>query len=169
MTGQAALAGNNDEDEHLKSLSSYMDVISQLERMHRLLLDMIKDEFSRKRIVEINPVQGLLLYNVGLEVVSAGELRSRGYYQGSNVSYNLKKLVEVGYMQYERSEIDKRSVDVSLSEKGREIHELVTAVFTKSFLDLRKNGVWMPGDCRQTRDNLKLLERFWVSQIRFIY
>ena len=72
-------------------------------------------------ILEINPVQALLLFNIGENEVTAGELKSRGYYQGSNVCYNLKKLVELGYMHHQRSEIDRRSVRVRLTEKGRRV------------------------------------------------
>ena len=77
----------------------YLDALSLIERLHRLLLDVIKDEFERLGVLEINAVQALLLFNIGENEMTAGELKSRGYYQGSNVSYNLKKLVDLGYMQ----------------------------------------------------------------------
>ena len=102
-------------------LSGYLDNLALVERLHRLLLDVIKDEFERLGILEINSVQALLLFNIGENEVTAGELKSRGYYQGSNVSYNLKKLVELGYMHHQRSEIDRRSVRVRLTEKGRRV------------------------------------------------
>ena len=106
-------------------LAGYLDSLSMLERLHRLLLDVIKDEFERLNILEINSVQALLLFNIGENEVTAGELKSRGYYQGSNVSYNLKKLVELGYMHHQRSEIDRRSVRVRLTEKGRRVRGLM--------------------------------------------
>ena len=96
----------------------YLENLALVERLHRLLLDVVKDEFERLNLMEINPVQALLLFNVGDNEVTAGELKSRGYYQGSNVSYNLKKLVDLGYMHHQRSEIDRRSVRVKLTEKG---------------------------------------------------
>ena len=76
-------------------MQSYLDALGMVERLHRLLLDVIKDEFERVGVIEINPVQALLLFNVGDNEVTAGELKSRGYYQGSNVSYNLKEFVNV--------------------------------------------------------------------------
>ena len=97
-------------------LGNYLDTLALVERLHRLLLDVIKDEFERLGVLEINAVQALLLFNIGEHEVTAGELRTRGYYQGSNVSYNLKKLVELGYMHHQRSEIDRRSVRVRLTE-----------------------------------------------------
>ena len=89
-----------------------------IERLHRLLLDVIKDEFDRQGGAELNSVQALLLYNMGDDELTAGELKTRGYYLGSNVSYNLKKLVDMGYLHYKRSDKDRRSVRVSLTPKG---------------------------------------------------
>lgn len=67
-------------------ISNYLDALALVERLHRLLLDVIKDEFERVGVLEINAVQALLLFNIGDNEVTAGELKSRGYYQGSNVS-----------------------------------------------------------------------------------
>ena len=96
-----------------------------VERLHRRLLDVIKDEFDRRGRSDVNSVQALLLYNIGDKELTAGELRTRGYYLGSNVSYNVKKLVEMGYLHHQRSRIDRRSVRISLTDEGREVHEIV--------------------------------------------
>ena len=109
----------------------YLDALSLIERLHRLLLDVIKDEFERLGVLEINAVQALLLFNIGENEVTAGELKSRGYYQGSNVSYNLKKLVDLGYMHHQRCEMNRRSVRVKLTPKGREIKDTVSDLFVK--------------------------------------
>ena len=76
----------------------YLEALTLVERLHRRLLDVIKDEFDRRSRADINAVQALLLYNIGEKDLTAGELRTRGYYLGSNVSYNLKKLVEMGFL-----------------------------------------------------------------------
>ena len=117
-------------------MTCYLDSLSLVERLHRLLLDVIKDEFERLGILEINPVQALLLFNVGENEVTAGELKTRGYYQGSNVSYNLKKLVEAGYIFQERSRTDRRSVRIKLTPKGEEVANSIQerhAVLTELF------------------------------------
>ena len=93
---------------------SYLEALALVERLHRLLFDVVKDEFERVNVLKINPVQALL-FNIGENEVTPGELKSCGYYQCSNVSYNLKKMVEMGYMHYQRSEIDRRSVRVRLT------------------------------------------------------
>jgi len=79
--------------DHVRPL--YLEALTLVERLHRRLLDVIKDEFDRRGRADINSVQALLLYNIGDKELTAGELRTRGYYLGSNVSYNLKKLVEM--------------------------------------------------------------------------
>ncbi len=150
-------------------LSGYLDSLSLLERLHRLLLDVVKDEFERLGILEINSVQALLLFNVGDNEVTAGELKSRGYYQGSNVSYNLKKLVELGYMHHQRSEIDRRSVRVRLTEKGRRVRGQLSELFARHADGLRKRGVIDADGMEHIIQSLKRMERFWTDQIRYIY
>ena len=110
-------------------MSGYLDALAMVERLHRLLLDVIKDEFERVGALEINAVQALLLFNVGENELTAGELKTRGYYQGSNVSYNLKKLVDMGYMHHQRCELDRRSVRVKLTPKGRTVREVVARLW----------------------------------------
>src|SRR5471030_2652180 len=102
----------------------YLEALTLVERLHRRLLDVIKDEFDRRGRSDINSVQALLLFNIGGSELTAGELRSRGYYLGSNVSYNLKKLVEMDYLHHSRSRVDRRSVRISLTEKGREVQKI---------------------------------------------
>src|SRR6476660_4602445 len=97
----------------------YLEALTLVERLHRRLLDVIKDEFERQGRDDVNSVQALLLYNIGDKELAASELRTRGYYLGSNVSYNVKKLVETGYLHHARSKIDRRAVRISLTEKGR--------------------------------------------------
>lgn len=90
---------------------SYLKALDLIERLHRQLLDVIKDDLERSGQSDINAVQALLLFNIGDAELTAGELRTRGHYLGSNVSYNLKKLVESGYIFHKRSEwIDARFV-----------------------------------------------------------
>ena len=140
-----------------------------VERLHRLLLDVIKDEFERVGVLEINAVQALLLFNIGDNEVTAGELKSRGYYQGSNVSYNLKKLVEMGYMHHQRCEIDRRSVRVRLPPRGREIRDIVDQLFIRHADGLQEKGVIDAGGIEDITGALRRVERYWADQIRYIY
>ena len=148
---------------------SYLEALALVERLHRLLLDVIKDEFERINVLEINPVQALLLFNIGENEVTAGELKSRGYYQGSNVSYNLKKMVEMGYMHHQRSEIDRRSVRVRLTQKGRSIRDIVAELFARHSDGLHSKGVLGSEGIEDIASSLRRVERYWTDQIRYIY
>lgn len=150
-------------------MASYLEGLTLVERLHRLLLDVIKDEFERLGILEINPVQALLLFNVGENEVTAGELKSRGYYQGSNVSYNLKKLVDAGFMHHERSSVDRRSVRVRLTQRGREIRAIVSKLFATHSEGLVSRGVVDLQGMDDIVSSLRRIERYWTEQIRYIY
>ncbi|WP_372884963.1 MarR family winged helix-turn-helix transcriptional regulator [Shimia sp.] len=165
MSIHAPIAGKADAG----FMTSYLDALALVERLHRLLLDVIKDEFERVGVLEINAVQALLLFNIGDNEVTAGELKTRGYYQGSNVSYNLKKLVEMGYMHHQRCEIDRRSVRVRLTPKGREIRDVVAALFARHAEGLQTRGVLGADGIDGITFALRRMERYWADQIRYIY
>ncbi|GIX14833.1 MAG: MarR family transcriptional regulator [Paracoccaceae bacterium] len=150
-------------------LDSYLESLALIERLHRLLLDVVKDEFERLGLLDINAVQALLLFNVGDNEVTAGELKTRGYYQGSNVSYNLKKLVEAGYMHHQRCEIDRRAVRVRLTERGQEIRRIVGDLFRRHSEAILARGIVAEGRMAEINRDLRRLERFWTEQIRYIY
>lgn len=150
-------------------LALYTDTLSYIERLHRLLLDVVKDEFERLGVIDVNSVQALLLYNIGDNEVTAGELKSRGYYQGSNVSYNLKKLVEAGYISHERCAVDRRAVRISLTEKGREMRLIVTELWARHVETIEESKLISTEGFASLEDSMRLLERFWSDQIRYIY
>ncbi|WP_112324485.1 MarR family winged helix-turn-helix transcriptional regulator [Oceanibium sediminis] len=150
-------------------LEHYLDSLSMIERLHRLLLDVIKDEFERLGVIDINAVQALLLFNVGENELTAGELRTRGYYQGSNVSYNLKKLVEAGYMHHQKCAIDRRAVRVSLTERGRRISETVADLFARHAEAIDKGGLLDDPGINSINASMRRLERYWTEQIRYLY
>jgi len=150
-------------------MSGYLDALSLVERLHRLLLDVIKDEFERLGVIEVNAVQALLLFNIGDNEVTAGELKTRGYYQGSNVSYNLKKLVEMGYMHHQRCEIDRRSVRVRLTARGRDIRDIVARLFARHADGLQGRGVLGADGIDQITMSLRRVEHYWTDQIRYLY
>ena len=161
--------GQDKPASHIGFMTSYLESLSLVERLHRLLLDVIKDEFERLGILEINAVQGLLLFNIGDNEVTAGELKTRGYYQGSNVSYNLKKLVEMGYMHHQRCEVDRRSVRVRLTAQGKAIHATVHKLFETPAGGLLDGQVLSFDEISEISMALKRVERYWTDQIRYIY
>src|SRR5215813_3570782 len=116
-----------EEPEDLKG--RYLVSLKLIERLHRLLLDVIKDEFERLGRSDVNSVQALLLFNIGDAELTAGELTSRGLYLGSNVSYNLKKLVYAGYIHHQRSTNVFFFNDAGTTEKGREVCKVVNGLY----------------------------------------
>src|SRR5271163_83033 len=145
----------------------YLEALTLVERLHRRLLDVIKDEFDRKGRADINSVQALLLYNIGDKELTAGELRTRGYYLGSNVSYNVKKLVEIGFLHHSRSRIDRRSVRISLTERGKEVHRIVAGIYEKHARTIEQIGGIPGDDFVRMNASLLRLERYWTDQIKY--
>ena len=145
----------------------YLECLNLIERLHRQLLDVIKDELDRRAEREINSVQALLLFNIGDQELTTGELRTRGHYLGSNVSYNLKKLVEMGFINHERSDTDRRSVHVSLTEKGNQVRDAVTKLFERHLESIEAVGNVAAGDFDGLNTSLRRLERFWLDQVRY--
>jgi hypothetical protein len=115
-------------------LAGYLENLALLERLHRLLLDVIKDEFERLGILEINSVQALLLFNIG-----------------------------------ENEEIDRRSVRVRLTEKGRRVRGQLVELFGRQAEGLAKKGLVDAGGMEGMNQSLKRMERYWADQIRYIY
>ncbi|MDB9856779.1 winged helix DNA-binding protein [Amylibacter sp.] len=169
MSIHTAVETDDEKTHGTEFLGSYLETLSMVERLHRLLLDVIKDEFERLGLLDINSVQALLLFNIGENEVTAGELKSRGYYQGSNVSYNLKKLVEAGYMHHHRCEIDRRAVRVKLTAKGREIRGIVADLFQRHAGGMIGQDVIGEAGLQNINTDLRRVERYWTDQIRYIY
>lgn len=148
---------------------TYLESLQILERLHRLMQDLVKDEFERLGRSDLTPVQALLIYNLGASEVTAGELRSRGMYQGSNVSYNLKKLVELGYLHHERCEMDRRAVRVKLTPDGQHIRDCVGALFVRHAEGLDMSGILDDPMLEAVNLQWRRIERYWAEQIRYIY
>ncbi len=142
---------------------TYYETVQLIERLHRHFLDVLKVELERENIQDINNVQAMILYNIGRDHLTVGELTMRGYYLGSNVSYNVKKMVENGYLIQERSQHDRRSVRVKLSDKGLALKETVRNMFERHSSELESVKVDQEG-LKQINERMKLLERFWAAR-----
>ena len=147
--------------------SLYLEALQLVERLHRRLLDVVKDEFDRNGQSDINATQALLLFNIGNSELTAGELRSRGYYLGSNVSYNLKKLVEMGFIHHQRSRVDRRSVRVSLTDKGNAIADQVASLYERHISSIEQVGGIQVEEFTAMNKSLQRLDRFWNDSIAY--
>jgi DNA-binding MarR family transcriptional regulator len=141
---------------------SYYDAILLIERVHRHFLEVVKADLDRQGVQDINNVQALILYNISVDEMTVGELTARGYYLGSNVSYNVKKMVENNYLVQERSPHDRRSVRVKLSDKGLALHKKLGEGFDKQVGALQSAGI-TGEEIGKSNDLLKKLERFWSN------
>jgi DNA-binding MarR family transcriptional regulator len=146
---------------------AYLQLLHLVERLHRQLLDVIKDELERLGQTDINSVQALLLYNIGDAELTPGELRSRGHYLGSNVSYNLKQLIDKGYIRDQRSSVDRRSKRVSLTQAGIEVRDRLASLYDRQLSSVEQVGGVDLSLIESTNKALQRLERFWADQVRF--
>jgi DNA-binding MarR family transcriptional regulator len=156
----AAKTANVSDDRREAIRSLYMESLQLVERLHRRLLDVIKDEFDRNGRSDINAIQALLLFNIGNSELTAGELRSRG-------SYNLKKLVDLGFINHQRSRIDRRSVRVSLTPKGSEVAEVVAGLYERHVGSIEQVGGINTEEFKQMNRALQRLDRFWNDTIAY--
>ncbi len=144
----------------------YFDAIQLIERLHRYFLDVVKVELDRKGLQDINNVQAMILYNIGTDDMTVGELTLRGYYLGSNVSYNVKKMTENGYIEQNRSKHDKRSIRVKLTKKGLDLYKTLEDMFKRHDKQI-ENTELSPARLSDLNKTMKMLERFWSSQTQF--
>ncbi len=142
---------------------TYLGAVQLAEQLHRQFLDVIKRELDRIGVQDINTVQSFVLFSIGPNQLSVGELMSHGYYLGSNVSYNVKRLVEAGYLVQERSPHDRRSVKVRLTPKGLELYEHIDRLFDRQVDALRATET--ARDLPAARAAYQTLERFWASML----
>ena len=151
--------------EALRTL--YLESLALVERLHLRLLDVVKDEFERQGRSDLNAVQAILLFNIGEGELTAGELKSRGYYQGSNVSYNLKKLVDLGFVHHRRSKVDRRTVRISLTAAGKEVADIVSALYDRHIGSIEQVGGIDASEFERLNRAMQRLDRFWNDQIAY--
>lgn len=144
----------------------YIELTLLIERLHRRFLDVLRIELKNIGVRDINGVQALMLTNIGDGEIIIRDLIERGYYQGSNVSYNIKKLTDYGYLEQERAQHDKRSITVKLTDKGHKVVEGIQAMEKKNggkFQDIIGDG----GQVGDAAKVLRKLERTWDEYIRY--
>lgn len=145
----------------------YTEAVLMIERLHRRFLDVVNTELERIKTDDINNVQALILYNIKTEEMTIGELTNRGFYLGSNVSYNVKKLVENGYLEQEKAPHDKRSVRIKLSDKGLALCKRIDDLYQRN-VELLGKEVDLNALVSLNK-MLSTLERSWTEYINNSY
>lgn len=149
----------------MKSL--YLESLQLVERLHRSLLEVIRDEFERSGRCDLTAVQALLLFHIDGSELTAGALRARGFYPGTNASYTIRKLVELGFIHHERSTADRRSVRIRLTAKGREVAAMVARLCERHVGAIEEMGGISAGEVEQMNRALQRLDRFWNDTITY--
>ncbi|MDA8637127.1 MarR family transcriptional regulator [Rhodospirillales bacterium] len=146
--------------------NEYIDLTLLIERLHRRFLDVLRTELKRIGIRDINGVQALILANIGDDEIIIRDLIERGYYQGSNVSYNIKKLTDYGYLDQERALHDKRSITVKLTEKGKQVVVGVRELEENNGMKFQ-DSIGDTDTMTNAIEMLRKLERTWDEYIRY--
>jgi len=146
---------------------AYLETIALIERLHRECLEVVKSDLDRQGIRDLNNVQAMILFNIGTDTLSVGELTNRGYYLGSNVSYNVKKMVENGYLLQERSPHDRRAVHVKLSSKALAVCERMGEMYERH-VKAMAGEVASESQFDAINQTLRRLERFWATSVDYL-
>lgn len=147
--------------------ANYLETIQFIERLHRQFLEVLKNELERAKIADINNIQGLILFNIGQDEMTVGDLIERGFYLGSNVSYNVKKMVENGYLRQERSLHDRRSIMIRLTDKGLALCARLNGMFDRHTALLAKSKLTVD-EFKQLTAIMRKLESFWTQPSRIL-
>jgi DNA-binding MarR family transcriptional regulator len=139
-----------------------LELPGQIERMHRRFLDVVRHELAQQGIDDISPVQAMMLVNIGDQELSVRDLIERGYYLGSNASYNLKQVVTGGYVDRQQALRDKRAARLKLTAKGLKVLQIIHATTQK----LGEMKDVSPADIEVTTKYLRKLERRWGEALR---
>jgi DNA-binding MarR family transcriptional regulator len=140
----------------------YFELNPRIEQLHRQLLEVIKLELDGLGIHDINSVQAMMLFNIGDAEMTMGELTLRGCYLGSNISYNVKKMAENGYLVQERSVHDRRSIRVRATEKGCALSQNLSEMHKRHLEQLQDTYI-TDIDLKKVIDTLRRLEIFWMD------
>lgn len=147
--------------------TDYLELTKLIERLHRRFLDVVRAELDHLGVKDLNAVQAMLLANIGDEEIAIRDLIDRGYYLGSNVSYNIKKLTEFGYLEQERAVHDKRSVMVRLTDKALQLVQAIREMEQSNSKSFSKHDGTSAKRLAETTDTLRLLERTWSDYIHY--
>lgn len=154
-----------DTENQLPLTRLVQDIPRQIERMHRRFLDVVRLELGREGVRDISPVQVMMLSNIGKENISVRDLIERGYYLGSNASYNLKNLVDGGYVERLASKQDRRSALLKITDKGLEVLRKLAEIEQKWAAPLTNEE--NRAALESTHSFLRSLERCWSDAARY--
>jgi DNA-binding MarR family transcriptional regulator len=148
------------------AVSGNLELPCLIDRLHRRFLDVLRSELTRRHVTDISASQVMMLITIGDDEISVRHLIERGYYLGSNSSYNLKHLIGAGYVTRTPLPRDRRSAVLKLTAKGR---ALCTTIVRADIACIGLLGKLLGGDAEMARmiRALKLLERAWSDLLQY--
>jgi len=148
-----------------QATSQFIRAVGLIDRLQAKHHEIIARMLEARNLTELTAVQAVMLYNLGDREIMAGEMRSRGIYLGSNVSYNLKKLVGLGYLEQRPSPHDKRASHVRLTEKGKAIHDLVGQTYAAHVQKILATCPIDFQDVINLENILQVVDQFWSQEL----
>lgn len=160
-------AGRSDPDSAPgRTLVSQLELARMIERVSRRFLDYLRLELSKLGVDDISPSQVMVLFTIGSGEIAVRDLLDRGHYVGSNASYNLKQLVESGYLDRGASPRDRRLARISLSPKGQLLCERLRQLDENSQFG-QALDIDLDANLQTTHDTLRRLEQWWGDALRY--
>ena len=166
LNGHQRSNGDGEVDDGPDRRVSAFDLARIIERASRRFLDYLRLELGKLGVEDISPAHVMILLTIGQGEIAVRDLLDRGHYGGSNASYNLKQLVESGYLERGASPRDRRLARISLSLKGQMLCERLRLLDEASSLGSRsENG--LDADLLTTHETLRRLEQWWNDSLRY--
>ena len=146
--------------------NAYVQLTRMIERLHRRFLDVLRFELERLHIDDISAPQALMLTKIEDRDISVRDIVERGYYLGSNASYNIRQMAQAGYVIQERSSHDRRSMRVRLTEKGKELCAKI-AEFEDSHSKTLRGDPSAMSEIESATETLRRIERTWSDYLSY--
>jgi DNA-binding MarR family transcriptional regulator len=118
----------------------YLRIFSLSENLNHTFLQSLKRNLVKNKINDINSIQCLILYNIGTKKINVSDIKNQNYYIGSNVTYNLQKMIENNYLIKEKSLLDGRNQEIKLSKKGLSLYMQLNQIFSEWNKNIKNNG-----------------------------
>jgi DNA-binding MarR family transcriptional regulator len=166
MRNKEDLATLNDEVEQDADSTIHLEIVRIIDRLYRRYTDLMRVDLTRLGNEDVSPSQIMMLFTIGGGELSVRDLLDRGYYLGSNASYNLKQLVDGNYIEREISSRDRRSARISLSAKGQALCDEVRRCHDSYHREIARDPV-EARNLEVTYQVLRRLEDVWTATLRY--
>jgi DNA-binding MarR family transcriptional regulator len=122
------------------SKNMYVQSITLLGTLHRFFLENIQIFLEEFHQSDLNATQALIIYHIGKNIFKVNEIVKNHFYEGSNPSYNLKKMLSAQYLTTSPSAHDRRVLFVALSDKGTLLYQSMDLFFQRQEQTLNGAG-----------------------------